>query len=435
MKHIAVIGGGFAGLSAAVRLSHQGHRVTLLERRRHLGGRAYSFTDPTTGDTVDNGQHLFMKCYRATREFLSLIGASENLHFQSRFAIDFHHPQQGDVRLSIPRYLPRPCNLLVGFMRFKAIGFSDALALRHLDLKTDVPPDLSVANWLSQNQQPPRLRTAFWYPLCLAALNEPPERAPAHLLQAVLREAFFGPSDGANIGFSRTGLSALYTHQAQTFVEAHGGSVRLGTAISSLDLDPLTLHLRSGEILRPDACICAVTPPALSKLLPPNALPELGRILAQFQPSPILSVNLWFDRPIASPPFVGLLGGQMEWLFNKPLIFGKSDRASEGHIALVASAAHHLADRSEAALITLARRELADVLPATRNARLRHARTVCEHRATYSLPLGQPPPGTVTKHPALFLAGDWTDTGLPGTIESAVRSGFSAADVLSAQAT
>ncbi len=432
MKHVVIIGGGFAGLSAAVALSRQGVRLTLLERRRHLGGRAYSFTDRTTGDTVDNGQHLVMKCYRHTRDFLTHIGTIDRLRFQDRFHIDFHHPHKGHTPLTFPRTLPPPLHLLVGFLRFGPVNTKDALGLRRLagPLKSPPPAGLTVDDLLNRCGQSKRIRQAFWDPLCISALNQSPASAPAGHLIAVLREAFFGERDAAYLGYPGVGLSALYTDAAESFIKTRGGRVRIGAAATGLDITPggpIQIRLKSEDPLTASAVICAATPPAQARLLP-DTLAGLKQRLLAFRPSPILSVNLWFDRPIIASKFIGLLGAQMDWIFNKAALYENRDKASLGHITLVASAADRLVDKSDDELVTIALKDLRSRVPAAAGAALRHHRVVRERQATFALPPDQTHPTNRTSVPNLFLAGDWTDTGLPATIESAVISGYRAAE-------
>ena len=433
MTHVAVIGGGFAGLAAAVSLAGKGIAVTLLERRKRLGGRAYSFTDRTTGDTVDNGQHLFMKCYRHTRDFLARIGTADRLQFQHAFHIPFRHPARGNSTLSFYGWLPPPLNLFAGFLRFGAIGWADVLRLRRVAASLKHPPecDTSVDAWLNTCGQSPVIRRAFWDPLCVSALNQHPQDARADLMAAVLREAFLGGRDGACIGYAGAGLSALYTDAARRFIEAHGGTVRVGaavTAISSRSDCRIALRLKSGEGVTADACICAIPPSDISNLLLQNDFQILLHLLPQFRPSPILSLNLWFDRPIINTEFVGLLDARMHWVFDKAAIYAGRDRASEGHVTLVASAADDLMDRPDGELVRIALEDLRATVPETRKARLLHHRAIKERRATFARPPGSPalPPQPVC--PNVYIAGGWTDTGLPDTIEGAVLSGYRAAE-------
>ena len=435
MKHVVVLGAGFAGLAAAVKLTELGHRVTLVERRHQAGGRAFSFVDSTTGDTVDNGQHLFMKCYHQTLDLFQSIGAKKDICFQDAFGIEFRHPSGGPYHLRFPKFLPPPLNLLAGFIRFGAVNLKDVLPLRKLkpELKKILPIDLSVTEWLTRCQQTPRLREAFWNPLCLAALNEHPDRASARLLQAVLVEGFFDSPDGALLGHSRMGLTNLLSTRAEAFLEQNNQVIEFGVSVRKIEVSDgqrISLHFSNGKVRSPDAVISALPPHALSSLLSKDAFPDLVNHLAKYIPSPILSVVLWYDRPCLESSVIGMLGTQMEWAFSKSLLFGSHDQASPGYVTLLASAARELSQRPHRDLIALAHKEFLSVAPLAARATLRHARVICEHRATQSLPLGEPPMPSQTHIPMFLLAGDWVHTGLPATIESAVRSGFNAANLL-----
>jgi len=435
MKSVVVLGGGFAGIAAAVRLTELGHRVRLVERRQKLGGRAFSFTDPTTGDTVDNGQHLFMKCYHATLELLDTLGAKQDVVFQDQFRIEFRHPKEGSSVLFFPKYLPAPLNVLAGFLRFKWAGLRDILPLHRMKpaLEDELPLTLSVAQWLDQCRQTKQLQEVFWNPLCLAALNEQAELASARHLQAVLREGFFASSDGALLGYSRLGLSNLISTKAETFLKTQNQTIDLGLTAKKIEISAshnLTLHFSNDRPISPDAVICALPPQSLSEVLPLDAMGDLHNRLGTYRPSPILSVNLWFDRPCLNTPLIGMLGTSMEWAFSKQLMYEQHDKASQGHISLIASAARSLSRIPHKDLIRLALQEFQSVEPLAREAKLQNARVICEHRATQTLPLGDPPIQARTPHPNLVLAGDWIDTGIPATLESAVRSGFNAANIV-----
>lgn len=432
MSRVIIIGGGFAGLAAGVRLAERGTCVVnLFERRKHLGGRAYSFTDRASGDTVDNGQHLFMKCYFQTREFLETIGTGDRLRFQEEFRLDFLHPGLGHTPLKFPRLLPAPLNLLAGFMRYGPVNLRDVVRLRRVraSLAKTLQSGVTVNEWLVECGQSPAIRQAFWDPLCISALNQHPDAATASHLTSVLKLAFFGRSDSTLMGYPGVGLSAMYTDAASRFIHRHGGACHAGEAATELRVAEdgrIQVRLKSGPVVTADAAICAITPPALSRLLP-EGLENLKFRLKSFYPSPILSVNLWFRAPVINMPFVGLLTGRMDWIFNKPMLYNGRDRASPGHVTLVASAADRLVEQPDERLVGIALGDLHKFLPETRNIPLEHHLVVRERHATFALPKGQSPPPNRTAAPGLFVAGDWTDTGLPATVESAVESGFRAA--------
>src|SRR5215510_13592529 len=242
---VLILGGGFAGLAAAVDLAEAGRRVLLLERRSFLGGRAYSFTDKITGDTVDNGQHLMMGCYRRTLRFLEKIGSLDKLKFQGDPRVDFLHEEaNGSVihaSFKCPP-LPAPLHLLGGLARLKTIGWGDrlralgvGLAVRTLDGDRDRLAEITVRQWLDSLGQSERIQRRFWGPMALATLNEVPEIASADMFARVIELGFMRTKRDSAMVISRVGLSDLYTRQARDFIEDRGGEVRLNTDVARIE--------------------------------------------------------------------------------------------------------------------------------------------------------------------------------------------------------
>jgi len=436
-KRVIIIGGGFAGLAAGVSLSEQGVRVLLLERRSHLGGRAYSFIDQTTGDVVDNGQHLFMGCYHQTIAFLEKIGCLDRLHFQPKPRVDFLDREHGFTSFECPS-LPAPLHAVAGLFRMRGISFGDKLrtirvgrAIQQNGHAKSAP--LTVSAWLDSLKQSSRVKERFWYPMAIATLNEDPEIASAAMLKVVLREAFGGGRKSTSIGISRVGLSDLYTDGARTFIPSHGGEVRVGALVDEIIIEQgnaVAVALKDGERIEGDYILSAVPPHALRQMLPAEMSETEFASLAQLDTSPIVSINLWFDRPIIEREFVGLLGTRSQWIFNKDLIVKPNHQSNQ--IAVIISAAHQYVDWTKAQLVEMALAELHELLPASRAATLRHTRIVKEREATLSHTLASDRlrPGPHTSIANLILAGDWTATGLPATIESAVMSGNIAARLI-----
>lgn len=441
---VVVIGAGFAGLSAAVRLARAGARVLVLESRSRLGGRATAFHDRESGELVDNGQHVLLGCYRETLSFLNDIGASDHVRIQPRLSVTMIDRAGRQSRLECPA-LPSPLHLLAGVVEWDALAWRDRLSVfgmaRPLRLaqrelqpgsrRIAASPGETVDNWLIRNGQTARLREMLWEPLALAALNQPPAQAAAPVFARVLAEMFGPDLNAAAIVLPTRPLHLMYAEPARAYVESHGGTVRVGS--------PATLRLDGGRALSVSSGSDRWTPRAVISAVPWFALPELlngdapplaetiarSRAMAS---SPIVTVNLWFDRPIIDEPFIGLPGRAMQWVFDKRLAFG--DAAS--HLSLVSSGASALLARTNPELIAIAHDELLTALPQTRAARLLRATVIREPRATFSLAPRQPPrPAASTAVRGFYLAGDWIDTGLPGTIESAVRAGHSAADAAS----
>ena len=425
---VLIIGGGFAGLSAATALAEKGLRVTLLEARRRLGGRAYSFRDDVTGDIVDNGQHLFMACYHETRRFLGRIGTERHLRFQPDLRVDFRTPDGRRTALKCPR-LPAPYHLLAGFASLSTVSVGDIFRLRHImaDLAVGDPharAALTVSEWLRRNRQSGAIISNVWTPRTVAALHESPDVASAGGLAVVLQRGFAGSREDARLGLSVVGLSELYTEAARRYIEDRGGEVRLGAPVAALDLrgggcEGVTL--KDGTRLPADAVISAIPPPALAPLLPD------ADWLRPLPTSPIVSVNVWFDRPVMAEPFAGLLGTECQWAFNRSMILNS---ARGGYVALVISAARDHIHRPQQDLVRLAVTDLRRLFPESRTACVTRAFAVKEREATLSPAVGILRPGQKSPVRNLFLAGDWTDTGLPATIESAVVSGHRCAEMI-----
>jgi len=452
---VLILGGGFAGLAAAVDLAEAGRQVVLLERRSFLGGRAYSFTDKTTGDTIDNGQHLMMGCYHRTLRFLEKIGSLDKLKFQPDPQVDFlHEGANGSVTRASFKCppLPAPLHLLGGLARLKTIGWGDrlralgvGLAVRTLNGNRDRLAEITVREWLDSLGQSERIQRRFWGPMALATLNEAPEVASADMFARVIELGFLRTKRDSAMVISRVGLSDLYTQQARSFIEDRGGEVRLNAEVARIEfagIDSARLDsggyaaagvtLRSGERIDAGAVISAVPYFALRRMLTAEFASAHFPYLDRFKSAPIVSINLWYDEPIgADLEFAGLLDSPIEWVFNKNAINhsggpgGGPERAGRQHLALVISGAHEAAARPKEELIALADAQIKRFFPAARGLRPFHAFVVREYDATISHTVGTARlrPSSRTRFDNFFLAGDWTATGLPATIESAVQSG------------
>ncbi len=437
---IVVIGGGVAGLSAAAALSEAGARVLVLEARPALGGRASAFTDPATGETVDNGQHLMLGCYHETLAFLARIGASRNVQIQAGLEVPFVGQTGHLSTLSCPP-LPSPLHLFAGLMEWDAIALGDVLsalnlaapirrARRYLRTGKGVLPAWegeTVENWLIRNGQSRRLRDMLWAPLALAALNQPANQAAAPVFVRVLAQMFGPDPRDSAVVMPLKPLDALYAEPAREFIEAHGGEVRLSCPARVRIGEERVAYVEArGERVETAAVIVSVPWFALTDTVTGDIHPLEGILSASraVVASPIVTVNLWLDRGVLPAPFLGLPGRTFQWVFDKRQVIG--DSAS--HLSSVSSGAAAVVAQSNEALAALAHGELTSALPAARAAQVLRSVVVRERRATFSLAPGQPPrPGTETPVRGLLLAGDWVETGLPATIEGAVVSGHRAA--------
>ncbi|MGE5200026.1 MAG: hydroxysqualene dehydroxylase HpnE [Rhodospirillaceae bacterium] len=444
---VVVIGGGVAGLAAATALAARGARVAVVEARPRLGGRACSFVDAATGETADNGQHILMGCYRETFAFLQRIGTMDRVRLQPSLAVPTVDPAGRLSVLSCPP-LPAPWHLLGGVLEWEALGWKDRLSALRLGtpVKTEqrrlrgetrlmaCSPEETVESWLVRNGQTPRLREMLWDPLALAALNQPPREAAAPTFVRVLAE-MFGPDPGAaSIAFPAVPLDAMYAVPARDYLEKRGGQVWTN-ALARVIVESgraAGVRTRGGREIRAGAVLSAVPWFALGPLFGdvPGSLRPLVADAARMASCPIVTVNLWFDRRVLVTPFVGLPGRAMQWAFDRGALV-ESGAAGPSYVSLVSSGAADVVGLGNDAIVDLALRELQDALPSARSSAVRHASVVRERRATFSLAPGQPArPASATPLAGFWLGGDWTDTGLPGTIESAAMSGHRATEAI-----
>lgn len=434
-----VIGGGLSGLTAAVDLCARGHRVCVLEQRGRFGGRAYSYLDKESGDIVDNGQHLLMGCFRQTKRFLKMIGTLDRLTVQKNLEVTFHHPEKGLVRFLCPK-IPAPFHVIVGLLSLRTLSLRDRFrllsVLRRVTFggqRLGEADSMTVDEWLTSCHQSEECKKYFWNVIATATLNENPKRAAASLFLKVLREAFLSGRDDSVLMIPSTGLSDVYVHDARRYIENHGGEVAQNARVTRVKLtkDEVTgVGLNSRRQLSARAVISSVPLFDLSGILPSayGTSSNNQSSLDSVSSSAIVTINLWLDRVVMDEDFVSLLDSPVQWVFNKNKIFsnGREDRS---YLACVISGASEMLSWEKEKLVRLALDEVGRAYPETRTAKLLHSVVVKEKRATlassptsqrYRLP-------TKTQWKNFFLAGDWTDTGLPSTIESAVTSGFTAA--------
>jgi zeta-carotene desaturase len=444
---VVVIGAGVAGLSAAVALADAGLRVTVLEQGPRLGGRATSFVDRETGEQVDNGQHVLFGCYRETYRFLERVGTRHLAPLQETLALTMAGTDGRSFDLRCPR-LPPPWHLIGGLMRWRALALADRLSVRGMRRLFNVArrdgaeaaarrvdPQLTVTDWLRAHGQSPRLCEWLWHPLAVAALNQSPDVAAAAPFVRVLAELFGPRVEDSAVGLPAVALDRLFALPAARVLEARGGMV-LTSAPARIVIGA------SGEIqavrtptmtIESAAVLSAVPWHAFDRLWEPavpTPLVSLAARAAAMASSPIVTANLWFDGPVLPARFVGFVGGPMHWAFDKAALFGRPI----GHVSVVASDAAALAALDNGQITQAAVGQLAAALPGARTRRLLRSVVVREHRATFSLAPGEPArPPAATGLDRFFLAGDWTDTGLPPTIEGAVTSARVAADLIVAR--
>lgn len=441
MKPVVVVGGGLSGLAAAVGLAGASIPVILCEQLPAAGGRAYSFRDRGTGEIIDNGQHVLLAAYSRTMDFLSTIGTRGHLAIQPVPLLRFHHPTRG-FRSFRMAAMPSPLNLLAGAVMTDLFGAADRLRLLRVGARLatfDAASPGSVAlmtieQWLDGAGQSEELKRSFWEPLATAVMNEQIGRASAKVFLHSLRRAFLGAGSGGALAVPTVGLSELYVNAAIRCIERKGGRVRTGARVARLtplgEMIP-SVHLAGGEEIVCSAVILAVPPHALPGLLPENG--ETRRMIASaaaMPVSPIVSIHLWFPEDFMPVESLGIIGRRIQWVFNRRMISREGEKRG-GHVSAVISAARAYVGWTNEKLVGAACEDLRSVFgPAVGPPD--HAVVIREKRATFSctpaVEAARPGPGTPFRN--LFLAGDWTATGLPATIEGAIASGERCVDLV-----
>ncbi|HXT00915.1 MAG TPA: hydroxysqualene dehydroxylase HpnE [Elusimicrobiota bacterium] len=434
---VLVLGGGFAGLSCAVALAGRGKKVLVLEKKPHLGGRAYSFEE--SGLDVDNGQHLFMGCYRATRRFLKAIGTESRLDIYQDIVVDYAEPGGKKDRLACPSWLPAPLHLAAGLMGLKGVPLRDKAALIAFDeslksmKKGEIPAaieKLTVRQWLTSLGLSPVFQTRFFDPAAIGILNDKPDVASAAGFVQALREMFFTGRESSRFALAKTGLSDLYTEAARDYIEKRGGRVISTAKVAGLIESGGRVRgavTDMGSRFEARHTVSTLPPWDLKKLALPAAVRGPWEMLA---PAPIVGATLKLDRPVMDERFVGMLNTETHWVFNKTKIHGLNGEGQT--IAVVISGAHAEVGYSPEKIMEIAKRDLSSCLPDFAKAKILASKVVKEPFATLS-----PVPGAEALRPlpgsgmdGFAFAGDWTRTGFPATIESACVSGERAAESL-----
>jgi squalene-associated FAD-dependent desaturase len=433
---VAVAGGGLAGLAAGCALAEAGFRVTLFERRPYLGGRASSYQHPGTGEIVDNCQHVLLGCCTNLLDFYRRAGVENKIRWYEK--LTFLEPG-GRASVIGPSALPAPLHTAPSFLRADCLNFSDKVAIGRAmaALAPSTPADRgeSFLDWLKRHGQTEQAIERFWKTILISALNEELDQVSVPYAAQVVRESFLKSAAAGVMGIPTVPLTELYS-TAGDYIRARGGEVQLRAGVESFRTETSGVSVTAnGQEQKFDYLVMAVPFDVLGRMLPDNeTAAPLAAALGKFTTSPITGIHLWFDRQISDLDHAVLLDRTIQWMFHKSRLIEARDMSNGGgsYVELVVSCSRSLVEKSKAEIVDMAVKEVQEFFPDARQAKLLKSTVIKEVHATYSPRPGidQQRPKPETAWPRVFLAGDWTATGWPATMEGAVRSGYLAAEAL-----
>jgi len=437
MAHVVVVGGGLAGISAGLACAGSGAKVTLLEKRSRLGGLTWSFNH--AGLTMDNGQHVFLRCCRCYLDFLDRIGSAGDVYLQPRLDVTVlkagaGEPQSASLRRNSLR---APWHLAGSLARYKFVPPAErarlalaAFPLARMDLDDPALDQQSFEQWLLAHRQGPKAVSYLWDLICLPTVNLPAREASLAMAAKVFQTGLLTDAGAADIGWSRVPLGALHGERGERALKKAGASVHLGVAVDKVIHRPgggFTVSA-GGQAFDADAVVVALPHSQVEGVLPKGALPE-GVKPSKLMSSPIVNVHVHFDRTVTHLPFAAALGSPAQWIFDRTASSG----AGRGqYLAISVSGANELAGTRPQQLGELMVGELRRLFPRARQAQVLTTFVTREHQATFSAVPGSSAHRAPQRSAlaGLALAGAWTSTGWPPTMESAVRSGVLAARVV-----
>ncbi|HZQ95491.1 MAG TPA: hydroxysqualene dehydroxylase HpnE [Candidatus Sulfotelmatobacter sp.] len=444
---VAIAGGGLAGLAAACALADAGFRITLFEKRPFLGGRASSYEHPGTGEVVDNCQHVLFRVCTNLVKFYERIGVAHQIRWYDEMTFIEPGGRTSSMKSSA---LPAPMHTAPSFFGFSFLSATDKLAITRalvpLTLSSPRDDGNSFLDWLNRHGQTKNAVARFWQPILISALSEDLDRISVSAAAQVIRESMKSPA-ARQMGVPALPLTDLY-NAAGEYVRARGGVLHFRCPVESFSADATQVRVRArggdqeSADRQFDYMVIALPFDALDRVLPDAAESSpIREKISHFENSPITGIHLWFDRQISDLDHAVLLDRTIQWMFHKSRLQPIRQQSSNGnpagsYIELVVSSSKSLIDKSRAEIVDLALAEVREFFPAARSATLVKSTVIKEVNATYSPRPGidahRPTPAT--GWPRVFLAGDWTATGWPATMEGAVRSGYLAAESLAGAA-
>ena len=444
---VVILGGGIAGIAAALELLEAGWTVTLVEARRFLGGRAFSFPDAATGLDLDNGQHVFVGCCTQLTGFLDRLGARESWFLQERLRIPVKS-RSGKVGCLAASRLPPPLHLLPSFLAFPHLSPQDKLRTLYGMLRARLADrqdrrleEITFHQWLRECGQSEQAISNLWNLVVEPTLNDNVRDVSAALGLMIVQEGMLSGARSGNLGYATDSLLVSLGDPAERLLRELGADLVLGDPVSSVTVCPdsggsdtagrvTSISLSSGHQLHGEAFVSALPFSTLPRLLPPQvAVHQFFSSIGQLEWSPILNLHFHYDRPVMTEPVCAFVDSPLQWVFNRNRITGQTPASGGQAITVSVSAAWEYMNISPEALTARFTAEMKEAFPEAGEARVLDVRVVKQREATFRCLPGTSllRPGPVTPVSNLFLAGEWTNTGWPSTMEGAVRSGYTAA--------
>ena len=437
-RTVIVLGGGIAGLASALRLIQRGLKPIVLEKRPFLGGRAYSFKDRETGIEIDNGQHVFVGACKQFQKYIADLGVDDQVTLDDR--VGFPVVKRGKVTWLRGRKLPSALSNLSMLIGYKHLGITNKFRIlwgllrikrTNLDIRHD---QLSFYDWLKGHHQNEETIENFWNLIILPSLNDDINSVNAYTGISLFKVAFLGPNKNAAIGVPLIGLSSLVGESARGLIENAGGAIKTGFSAAGIHMESgqvIGVRSQDGELVKGNAVISALPAADMISLLnrSPGMQHDFFKPAESVQTAPIVAIHIWYNRPVLTEKYTAVLNSPLQWVFNDTLLKSRDDDGGQ-HIIISLSGAWKWQDRSKGELKEIFTAEMARTFPKAKTATITRFTVVKMLEATFRVSVGSLASRLPqqTPVPGFYLAGDWTDTGWPSTMESAVRSGNLAAD-------
>jgi len=431
MKTIIIIGGGLSGLTAAYLLSKKGFRVIIIEKKKHLGGRAYSFKDKITNLYFDNGQHILMGCYKYTLKLLEEIGSHKYLKIQNNLCLKYFDINGHNFTLNT-RNLPAPFNILFALTEIPSVTKKDILHILKFGINIykskifNSYPDISTKELLIKNNQRKVLQEILWDPIILSALNTKPDIASSKIFINTIFEIFFKSKNYSRIILPERNLNEIFSEPLKENIESYGCNIILGKEVVKFNLDKneiKSIILKDGSIIIGDIFISSIPYFDIIKFHELNKIVPIKNF-ERMKSSPIICINIFLNKNIITDEIIICLKSKSQVIFNKSKFYNLNDNSQI--ISIVISASSELIDMQLSDLLSIIKQELVLIIPGFDLKYIKSIKVIKERKATLLIDneTEQLRPQINTEYKNFFLIGDWISTGLPATIESAVRSAY-----------